>query len=111
MLLIPSGFVAHVLTTLPQDELADKSFRIQGQRITLSELGKRSGLEVVHTEALPDHLSAAQTKTFIQTITKSGKCSSGWNVELGKDVPEDAGMDNKLWSGHVWLTSKDLFGY
>jgi len=89
-----AGFVAHILTTLPPSELANKIFRIQGAHLTLLEIAALLGHEndVEHVDSFPDEF-----KTFLHNLIESGEGSTG-------------GTSNHLWEGHQWKGFKDVLG-
>ncbi|KAK7037230.1 hypothetical protein VNI00_011221 [Paramarasmius palmivorus] len=94
-----SGFVAHVLTTLSPEDLANRSFRISGEDISFAELAKRIGKEVAHCEKLvaPDPGSEALGNAYT-----SGKGVSSWDYALDGRREDSSANDNHLWKGHEW---------
>lgn len=105
------GFVAHVFTSLPADRLRNVSFRTEGDRVSLNELGVRSGMEVVHVKALPEQMPQAYFRTLLMKAADEGRASTGWDVATESDKPELATKDHALWPDHKWVTAKDMYGY
>ena len=108
----PLGFVAHVLTTLPPSSLHDATFRIQGERTSLSSIGalyeaRIPPVPVAHLIELPEGFVK---QTFLQSNFEKGKLSSGWDNYNDKDVPENADSGNKVWEGHKWKSVKEALG-
>jgi hypothetical protein len=106
-----SGFVAHVFTTLPSESLKNVSFRTEGDRVSLNELGARSGMEVIHVETLPDQMPYAPVRNLLMKAADQGRGSTGWDVATESDKPELANKDHALWLDHKWVTAKDMYGY
>lgn len=102
-----AGFVAHVLTTLPSSSphLVNKGLRLQGQRLTASDLARIHQLPVVFIpeggEVPAKSAEDAEFKKMLQIEIEAGRASTGWDrpndIERG-----NAGEANKLWEGHVW---------
>jgi hypothetical protein len=106
-----SGFVAHVFTTLPAESVKNVSFRTQGDRVSLNELGVRSGMEVLHVEALPEGMPHAYLRNLLMKAADEGRGSTGWDVATESDKPELAVRDHALWPDHKWVVAKDMYGY
>lgn len=89
-----SGFIAHVLTTLPPSELANKIFSIEGAHLTLLEIAAAIGREkdVEHVASIPDEF-----KTLLHHHIESGEGTTG-------------GTSNHLWEGHQWKGINDVLG-
>ncbi|KAH7883987.1 hypothetical protein F5I97DRAFT_1813796 [Phlebopus sp. FC_14] len=107
-----AGFVAHVLTTLPESYLHNATFRLQGDRTSLADIGalyeaRNPPVPVAHVTKLPEGFVK---QTFLQSKFDQGRLSSGWDNFADKDVPEDADSGNKLWEGHKWKTVKEVLG-
>ncbi|KAF8128654.1 hypothetical protein EV363DRAFT_1400428 [Boletus edulis] len=107
-----SGFIAHVLTTLPASSLHDATFRIQGERTSLAAAGalyeaRVPPVPVVHVTELPEGFVK---QTFLQRKFDEGRLSSGWDNYLDKDIPESADSGNKAWEGHKWRSVKEVLG-
>jgi len=94
-----AGFVAYILTHLPESELHDKVFRIEGARVTLNDIiGHYGGkYPVEHVDAI----SGEAVKTFLQLIVENGS---------GVVVEEGAASSNALWAGHAWKGIKEGLG-
>nr|GAT46069.1 predicted protein [Mycena chlorophos] len=103
-----AGFTVHVLTTLPSSQLENKTFRIQGQRLKLNELGPIFNTTVEHVEELEGPM--AKELKGLMLIADSGAGSTGWDGEAGKEGTGDAaaGSANKFWEGHQWKTVKEV---
>ncbi|KAJ7186859.1 hypothetical protein C8R46DRAFT_281007 [Mycena filopes] len=104
-----AGFAAHVLTTLPPNELANRTFRLQGDRSTLNQLGPIfNNAEVEHTDKIAGPMG--EMKTMLMTIADTGVGSTGWDAEkkAEKEGGEAAGSSNSLWAGHQWRSIKDV---
>ncbi|OAX37281.1 NAD(P)-binding protein [Rhizopogon vinicolor AM-OR11-026] len=102
-----SGFIAHVLTSLPPAKLHDVTFRIQGERTSLnaaSVLYASKDIPVDHVTSLPEGYTK---QTFLQGLFDQGRGSSGWDNYADKDVPENADSGNAAWPGHQWKSVKE----
>ncbi|KAG9314734.1 hypothetical protein JVU11DRAFT_5543 [Chiua virens] len=107
-----SGFIAHVLTTLPESSLHNATFRIQGERLSLAAIGalyeaRDPPVPVEHVTKLPEGFVK---QTFLQSKFEEGRLSSGWDNYIDKDVPEHADSGNKAWEGHKWKSVKQVLG-
>ncbi|KAJ6504690.1 hypothetical protein C8R47DRAFT_1103248 [Mycena vitilis] len=102
-----SGFVAHVLTTLPRQDLFNRTFRLQGDRSTLSDLAVNFGTEVEYVKEIPGRMGAVWTK--MQMVAECGAASTGWNMLQWTEGEEYAGCTNDLWEGHQWKTIKSFY--
>jgi len=106
-----AGFTVHVLTSLPPSSLHNTTFRIQGERASLSAIGAlyyEAGdppIPVVHVDKLPE---GSERQTLAQNKFSRGHGSTGWDYYLGKDVPENADSGNKAWEGHRWKTIREV---
>ncbi|KZP31715.1 NAD(P)-binding protein [Athelia psychrophila] len=94
-----AGFVAYILTHLPESELHDKVFRLEGDRITLNSVVEHYGgkYPVEHVDAIADEA----VKTFLQSVVENGG---------GVVVEEGAASSNALWAGHAWKGIKEGLG-
>ncbi|KAK7027977.1 hypothetical protein VNI00_015063 [Paramarasmius palmivorus] len=92
------GFVAYTLTTLTPAQLHSRSFRIEGDTVTLAEIAKRLDKEVVFVDRLPGG-PHNEAKNQIGWLAEAGKGSSRWDYAISG--LQDA-LDNDLWQGHVW---------
>ncbi|KAJ6516754.1 hypothetical protein C8R47DRAFT_403713 [Mycena vitilis] len=103
-----SGFVAHVLTTIPSSDLADRTFRLQGDRATLNELGPIFNTEVEHAEQIAGPMGGM--KMGLLRLADTGVGSTGWDAEkkAEREGSEAAGSANALWAGHQWKSIKDV---
>ncbi|KAJ7311547.1 hypothetical protein DFH08DRAFT_718322 [Mycena albidolilacea] len=103
-----AGFVAYVLTTLPPSELANRTFRVQGDRATMNELGPIFKAEVQHTDKIAGPMG--EFKTMMLLLTDTGVGSTGWDAEkkAEKSGNEAAGSANALWPGHHWRSIKEV---
>ncbi|KAF8557402.1 NAD(P)-binding protein [Imleria badia] len=107
-----SGFVAHVLTTLPDPFLRDATFRIEGERTSLAAIGAlyEAGVPPVPVARVTELPEGFVKQTFLQSKVAEGKISSGWDNYIDKDVPENAASGNKAWEGHNWKSVKEVLG-
>ncbi|KIJ62985.1 hypothetical protein HYDPIDRAFT_114134 [Hydnomerulius pinastri MD-312] len=106
-----AGYVAHVLTTQTLSNLFDIELRIEGQRATLVELGALySGTATVeHVQALPrKDMYYSEVREYLQNNGDRGIGSSGWDWASGTDDENRASSGNAFWSGHRWLTAKEV---
>ncbi|KAJ7864799.1 hypothetical protein B0H14DRAFT_3602176 [Mycena olivaceomarginata] len=103
-----AGFVAHVLTTLPPSELPNRTFRVQGDRATMNELGPIFKAEVQHTDKIAGPMG--EFKTMMLLLTDTGVGSTGWDAEMKaeKSGSEAAGSANALRPGHHWRSIKEV---
>nr|GAT61312.1 predicted protein [Mycena chlorophos] len=104
-----TGFLVHVLTTLPPSLLENKIFRLQGDRIKANDLGALFNTTVEHVDEIPGPMGA-ETKAFM-LVANQGPGSTGWDGLTGKEGTGEnaAGSANGLWAGHHWTTIKELF--
>ncbi|KAJ3830083.1 hypothetical protein F5880DRAFT_1607014 [Lentinula raphanica] len=102
------GFVAHVLTTLSIDSLADKIFRLEGDRATLRDIAKWYDKEIAYVEAIPGPRS--EVLSMLSRVFESGAGSTGWNFATNREGEgEDAaGSANHFWRGHEWKGIRDV---
>ncbi|KAJ7180870.1 hypothetical protein C8R46DRAFT_886253 [Mycena filopes] len=109
-----TGFVTHVLTTLPASQLENRIFRLEGDRVTLREIAALFGTGVEYVEA---EVAAAATDDWTRfimyflTMYESGAGSTGWDWHNGQEGKGEwgAGSANALWAGHHWQTIKELY--
>ncbi|KAJ7069420.1 hypothetical protein C8F01DRAFT_1112556 [Mycena amicta] len=97
-----AGFVAHVLTTLPAEKLFNQTFRLQGDRSTLSDLSILFGTELNFVKKVPGLMGDVWTK--LQMAAECGMASTGWDLGRCGEGKEFAGCTNGLWEGHEWIT-------
>ncbi|KAF5336639.1 hypothetical protein D9758_015946 [Tetrapyrgos nigripes] len=113
-LAVPSGFIAHVTTTLPQSRLSNAHFRIQNEHLTLCQLADRLQKPFVFTDYIPGQEPYASLRAFLLSQFEAGTASTGWNHveqrENPKDSDEAAGSANHLWEGYVWKKLEDIVG-
>nr|GAT55866.1 predicted protein [Mycena chlorophos] len=102
-----AGFVAHVLTTLPPSELHNKTFRLQGDRSTLSDLAILFDTELNFVKMVPGPMGEVWTR--MQLAAESGMASTGWDLGKCDEGKDCAGCTNKLWPGHEWKTIVKFF--
>ncbi|KAK0185498.1 hypothetical protein F5146DRAFT_1165356 [Armillaria mellea] len=98
-----SGFVVYVLTHLPAEQLNDKIFRLESERLTLVEISVKVGLPPNHVAKLPGDL-AESFFSQLQALIEGGGGSTGWDYEENKEGVDKAGSANALWPGHEWKT-------
>ncbi|KAF8147774.1 hypothetical protein K438DRAFT_2087832, partial [Mycena galopus ATCC 62051] len=103
-----AGFVAYVLTALPPSELEKRTFRIQGDRATMAELGPIFKADVEFTDKITGPMG--EFKTMMLLLTDTGVGSTGWDAEkkVERSGNEAAGSSNALWAGHHWKSIKDV---
>jgi len=103
-----AGFTGYVLTHLPPSELKDKIFRIQGEKLSMSDIAKILGTSTQSADTIPG--PAGPSVTFLQARFAVGACSTGWDETLKKEGEGDAaaGGANRLWVGHKWATVTDV---
>ncbi|KAJ7643748.1 hypothetical protein FB45DRAFT_783325 [Roridomyces roridus] len=102
-----AGFVAHVLTTLPPEELFNQTFRLQGDRSTISDLGALFRTEVEYVKEVPGRMSELWTR--MQSAAECGVGSTGWDMRLWAEGTEHAGCTNHLWEDHQWKTIRSFY--
>ncbi|KAJ7244033.1 hypothetical protein C8J57DRAFT_1365262 [Mycena rebaudengoi] len=103
-----AGFVAYILTSLPLSELENKIFRLQGDRVSLNELGGLFKTTVEHVDEITGE--DGELKTHLLKLMDTGVGSTGWNVVKGTEGSgsEGAGSGNTSWPGHQWKTIRDF---
>jgi hypothetical protein len=103
-----TGFVAYVLTTLPPRELENRTFRIQGDRASMNELGAIFNTEVEHTDQITGPMG--EFRMAYLALADTGVGSTGWDAEkkAERSGSEAAGSANALWAGHQWKSIKDV---
>jgi len=106
-----AGFLAYVLTTLPPSQLNDASFRIEGERISLSSVGAlytasatKSSVVTEYVDKLPESFVK---QSFLQSKFEQGRVSSGWDNYKDSDDTLAASSGNKLWKGHRFKLVKE----
>ncbi|KAJ7728836.1 hypothetical protein DFH07DRAFT_850855 [Mycena maculata] len=108
-----AGFVAHVLTSLPSEELFDRTFRLEGDRSTLSDLAVIFGTDVQYVKEIPVKESSSGRMSEVwkrmQNAAECGVASTGWDVSQWAEGKECAGCTNHLWGGHEWKTIKSFY--
>ncbi|KZP04207.1 NAD(P)-binding protein [Athelia psychrophila] len=94
-----AGFLAYILTHLPESELHDKVFRLEGERATINEVIEHYGgkYPVEHVDAISDDA----VKTLLQTLIDHGQALA---------VEEGEATSNALWTGHAWKGVKESLG-
>ncbi|KAK0492498.1 NmrA-like family-domain-containing protein [Armillaria luteobubalina] len=97
------GFVVHIMTHLPAEQLNDKILRLQSEDLTLVELAAKVGLPPNHVDKLPGDLAESFLATA-QGLIEGGQGSTGWDYETNKESEEGAGSAKALWPGHEWKT-------
>ncbi|KAJ7160116.1 hypothetical protein C8R46DRAFT_905843 [Mycena filopes] len=103
-----AGFVAHVLVYLPPQELFNRTFRLQGDRSTLSDLAVLFGTEVQYVKEIPGQMCEVWTR--MQMAAECGAASTGWDMRKWAEGEEEyAGCTNHLWEGHEWKTIKSFY--
>ncbi|KAF7306472.1 NmrA domain-containing protein [Mycena indigotica] len=99
-----AGFVAHVLTTLPHEQVENKILRIQGDSLKANELGPLFNTTVEHVDDIPGPMKG------LMLAADNGAGSTGWDVVAGREGTGDAaaGSASELWPGHHWRTIKEV---
>ncbi|ESK89433.1 endo- -beta-xylanase precursor [Moniliophthora roreri MCA 2997] len=97
------GFVAYTLSTLSPAQLHNRSFRIEGDSLSLVDLAKRMNKEVAYVDQIPGG-PFNEVKNQLGRLAESGKGSSKWDYALG--APR-AKLDNGMWEGHIWKKMGD----
>jgi hypothetical protein len=103
-----TGFVAYILTSLPPSELENKTFRLQGDRVSCNELGGLFKTTVEHVDEITGEDGGL--KTYVLNLMDTGAGSTGWNVVKGTEGSgsEGAGSGNTSWPNHQWKTIRDF---
>ncbi|KAK0493701.1 NmrA-like family-domain-containing protein [Armillaria luteobubalina] len=97
------GFVVHIITHLPAEQLNDKMFCLQSEGLMLVELTAKVGLPPNHVDKLLGDLAESFMATA-QGLIEGGQGSTRWDYEMNKESVERAGSANALWPGHEWKT-------
>lgn len=102
-----AGFVAHITTTLPPAELANRTFRVQGDRATLRQIAALFDKPVIAHDGPPKELSPIHG--FLLSLVEMGTASTGYDWVTKKDVGT-AGSANALWPEHHWKSIREVHG-
>ncbi|KAH7887988.1 hypothetical protein F5I97DRAFT_1926387 [Phlebopus sp. FC_14] len=104
-----AGYLAYVLTHAPPGDLENRTFRIQGERMSLRDMAALYGekVQVVHIPRFPDDLQGAWLKGYLQSQFDAGSASVTYSALTDTDVQK---LDNDLWPGHRWKTAKEDLG-
>jgi len=102
-----AGFVAHVLTVLHPQDVFNRTFRLQGDRSTLSDLAALFQTEVLYVEEIPGQMGEVWKR--MQMVAECGAASTGWDIRKWAEGEEHAGCTNYLWEGHQWQTIKSFY--
>jgi hypothetical protein len=108
-----SGFLAHILTTQPLSALSNSYHRLQGSRLTMTQIAHALNLTPTYVDEVPNTESEGGESGFQTTLQKmfeTGRGSIGWDYARGVDDESLAGSGNKGWEGHVWKTVGDVHG-
>ncbi|KAL1762059.1 hypothetical protein FB107DRAFT_268352 [Schizophyllum commune] len=100
------AFVAHLVTHYPLSALANKAFRIEGDRITLKSLAATFNAPIERVDVIPVSPEIPLPSEFVaelQRVTERGLLSIDTVVGEG----DGAGGANGLWEGHHWTTVKE----
>ncbi|KAF8214999.1 hypothetical protein K438DRAFT_1561719 [Mycena galopus ATCC 62051] len=106
---VAGSFVAHVLTVHHPQDVFNRTFRLQGDRSTLSDLAVLFKTEVNYVEELPGQSRMGEVWKRMQVVAECGAASTGWNIRQWAEGEEYAGCTNYLWEGHQWQTIKSFF--
>ncbi|KAJ7815680.1 hypothetical protein B0H14DRAFT_2521781 [Mycena olivaceomarginata] len=104
-----SGFVAHVLTTVPPSELEDRTLRLEGERFSFNGLAAQfTNISVEHVDSIAGE--GADFKALLLQALATGPGSSGWDGARKAEGTGSnaAGSANALWPGHQWQTIKQV---
>ncbi|KAK7048703.1 NmrA domain-containing protein [Favolaschia claudopus] len=102
-----AGFVAHVLTVHHPEDILNRTFRLQGDRSTLSDLAEIFQTEVRYGEDIPGQMGEVWKR--MQLASECGAASTGWNIRQWAEGEERAGCTNYMWEGHQWQTIRSFF--
>ncbi|KAJ7275601.1 hypothetical protein C8J57DRAFT_1311173 [Mycena rebaudengoi] len=94
-----AGFVAYILTSLPLSELENKIFRLQGDRVSLNELGGLFKTTVEHVDEITGE--DGELKTHLLKLMDTGVGSTGWNVVKGTEGSGSEGAGSGIRRGLV----------
>ncbi|KAI5894657.1 NAD(P)-binding protein [Schizophyllum commune H4-8] len=100
------AFVAHLVTHYPLSALANKAFRIEGDRITLKSLAAIFDAPIERVDVIPVAPEIPLPSEFVeelQRVTERGLLSIDTVIGEG----DGAGGANDLWEGHHWTTVKE----
>ncbi|KAF7348228.1 NmrA domain-containing protein [Mycena sanguinolenta] len=103
-----AGFVAHVLTVHHPQDVFNRTFRLQGDRSTLSDLAVLFKTELQYVKEIPGKMGEVWKR--MQMVAECGAASTGWNIQQWAEGEEYAGCTNYLWEGHQWQTIKSFYG-
>ena len=107
LLKIFTGYVAHVLTTLPPGELENRSLRIEGEGTTVLDLAKKLNKEINYTDKVPGE-PLNEVKNYLLATWDSGRGSSRYDFGTKVLREGETANDNNLWAGHKWKTIADI---
>ncbi|KAF9229700.1 NAD(P)-binding protein [Gyrodon lividus] len=105
-------YLAYVLTTVPPEQLHDKTLRIEGQRGTLREIGAlyAGKVPIEHVDSIPSSVPFAHIREYLQKQFDKGAGSTGWDILANKEGSEPAGGANKLYPGFRFKTVRETLG-
>ncbi|KAJ7256830.1 hypothetical protein B0H12DRAFT_1015655 [Mycena haematopus] len=103
-----AGFVAHVLTVHHPKDVFSRTFRLQGDRSTLSDLAVLFKTEVQYVQEIPGRMGEVWKR--MQVVAECGAASTGWNIQRMTEGEDYAGCTNYLWEGHQWQTIESFYG-
>ncbi|KAF7327480.1 DNA polymerase eta [Mycena kentingensis (nom. inval.)] len=100
-----AGFVAHVLTQLPDVELENRVFRLQGDWLRLKDTAELFNAEIEYVKEIDGE--GGWFKTVLQKTIATGAGSTGWNAAEKKDRTEGdvAGSGNRC----AWTMTASLW--
>ncbi|EIW78141.1 NAD(P)-binding protein [Coniophora puteana RWD-64-598 SS2] len=106
------GFLAYALTSLPLGKLQNATYRLEGERLSLSQIGtlygKLKSVTVEHIDKFPDDLPKAALLNYLGKELNSGRAVSSYDRVQGRDLGPGA-LSNSLLEGHEWKTVNDVF--
>ncbi|KAL1745175.1 hypothetical protein HDZ31DRAFT_36994 [Schizophyllum fasciatum] len=101
------AFLAHIVTHYPLAELANKAFRIEGERLTFNDLGGMLNAPVIRVDEIPVVKGGPFAPDFlaeVQRLIELGLLNT--DTRLGEG--DGAGGANHLWENHHWTTTKEF---
>ncbi|EIW78155.1 NAD(P)-binding protein [Coniophora puteana RWD-64-598 SS2] len=105
------AFLAYTFTTLAPSQLLNTAFRIEGERLTFSELGAIYGelksVPVEHVSKVPEGLPRGFILEYFWKDLNSGQCVSSYDLVQDKDLGTSA-LSNNLWAEYKWRSVRDV---
>ncbi|KAJ7026956.1 hypothetical protein C8F04DRAFT_1399727 [Mycena alexandri] len=101
-----TGFLVHILTTLPSSELENCTLRIEGDRATSNEIALKLKTTVDHIDSVEG--KGGEFITHILKLFEAGAGSTGWDEVNKREGSEGSASGNVLWPGHNWSTIEEV---